>query len=420
VVEKKGTSASINAICFNGRRVIYGDDETAVVMDTTTKMEVDRIEIGSYIWHMTVSHCGGVLFVGCEDNTGRVADIKTKKIITLKDHTDVVRGIIECEEADVLTCSDDKTIRRWNRLTGECIRTYAGHSDRVLSILYDKKTKRIFSGSDDRTIMVCNAGTGEQIGVMNGHSDWVTSLAFVNYTTIVSSSWDNTLKMWDITTMKEIKTMSSHTDFVYSVAATPDGQYVVSGSDDNTVKVWRVATGECITTLSHHSDHVNHVAVSPDGRFIASGGYDRIMHLIRVSPPFPFIVHEGSLANSSQATSDHQLLSDGTLLRVGQSSVVARIPFSVTFIEHNSKNNHESSFSAHSEESARQWMEAFNAVQNNLVLHPDKQSFTSRNMISRYRFDLLQTISIVHKRNNNQVFIPKDIMKIIGNYLVCV
>jgi hypothetical protein len=39
-------------------------------------------------------------------------------------------------------------------------------------------------------------------------------------------------------------------------------------------------------------------------------------------------------------------------------------------------------------------------------------------MISRYRFDLLQTISIVHKRNNNHVFIPKDIMKIIGNYLV--
>jgi WD40 repeat protein len=212
--------------------------------------------------------------------------------------------------------------------------------------------------------------------------------------------------------------MSSHTSYIYSVAVTPDGQFVISGSDDNTVKVWSIATGECITTLSHHTNWVLKVAVSPDGRFIASGGHDMIFHLIRVSPPFPFVVHEGSLTNSSQATDDHRLLSDGTLLRVGHSSVVTRIPFSVNFIEHNNNNNCESSFSAPSEESARQWMEAISAVRNNRVLHPDKQSYTSQNMMSRYRFDLLQTISIVHKRSYNHVFIPKDVIKIIGNYIV--
>ena len=39
MVEKKGTSASINAICFDGRRVIYSDDKAVVVMDTTTRMD---------------------------------------------------------------------------------------------------------------------------------------------------------------------------------------------------------------------------------------------------------------------------------------------------------------------------------------------------------------------------------------------
>jgi hypothetical protein len=417
VVEKKETRDSISAICFDGRRVIYGDYTTAVVMDTTTRMEVDRFEIGSYICHLAVTDGGGFLLVGCLDTTGRVVDLKTKKMITLNGHTRVVRCIIECEDTDVLTCSYDRTIRLWNRLTGECIRSYSGHSDWVRSIVYDRKTKRIFSGSDDCTIIVWNAETGEQIGVLKGHSGYVTSLAFVNATTIVSGFGNKIVKIWDIMTMKEVKTLSSHTNAVWSVAVTPDGQYVVSGSWDNTVKVSSIATGECITTLSHHSKSVLKVAVSPDGRFIASGGVD-MFHLIRVSPPFAFIVHEGSLTNSSQATNDHQLLSDGTLLRIGQSSVVARIPFSVNFIEHNSKNNNESSFSAPSEESARQWMEAISAVRNNLALHPDKQSYTSQNMISRYRFDLLQTISIVLKRNNNHVFIPKDIMKIIGNYLV--
>jgi WD40 repeat protein len=231
---------------------------------------------------------------GCGDNTGRVVDLKTKTMITLKGHTDVVRCIIECEDRYVLTCSDDKAISLWNRLTGECIRTYSGHRNWVFCILYDKKTKRVISASGDGAIIVWNVETSEQIGVMKGHSGGVSSLAFVNETTIVSGSDDDSVKMWDITTMKEIKTMSSHTGYVMSVAVTPDWQFVVLGLGDETVKVSSIATGECITTLSHHSDWVNKVAVSPDGRFIASGGDDKMFYLLSVNPPFEVFLSSNS------------------------------------------------------------------------------------------------------------------------------
>ena len=95
MVEKKGTRKNIYAICFDGRRVISGDDKTAVVMDTTTRMEVDRIEIGSLIWHLTVADGGEFLLVACMDNTGRVVAMKTKKTITLNGHTGAVCCIIE-------------------------------------------------------------------------------------------------------------------------------------------------------------------------------------------------------------------------------------------------------------------------------------------------------------------------------------
>jgi WD40 repeat protein len=287
------------AIWFDKTRVVYGDNMTAVVKDTSTRMEIDRIEMGAYIWDVKVTECGGFLLAGCDDNTGRVVDLKTKTMITLKGHTGAVDCIIECEDRYVLTCSYDTTIRLWNRLTGECIRTYSGHSNWVNCILYDKKTKRVISASGDGTIIVWNVETGEQIGVMKGHSNWVRSLAFVNATTIVSGSSDKTVKMWDITTMKEIKTMSSHAGFVMSVAVTPDGQFVVSGSVDKTVKVWSIATGECITTLSHHSNQVNKVAVSPDGRFIASGGDDKMFHLLSVNPPFEVFLSSHQLNSDS-------------------------------------------------------------------------------------------------------------------------
>jgi WD40 repeat protein len=92
VVGKKGTRNYISAICFE---VIYGDSRTAVVMDTTTRMEVDRIEIGSFIWHLTVADGGEFLLVACMDNTGRVVAMKTKKTITLNGHTGAVCCIIE-------------------------------------------------------------------------------------------------------------------------------------------------------------------------------------------------------------------------------------------------------------------------------------------------------------------------------------
>ena len=427
---KKGTRRKICAICFDGRRVIYGDDTTAVVMETTTRMEVDRIEIGSFINHMTVTDGGGFLLVGCDDSTGRVVDMKTKKMITLNGHTDFVYCIIECEDTDVLTCSLDKTIRRWNRLTGECTQTYTGHSDWVRSIVYDKKTKRIFSGSDDRKIRVWNAATGAKIGLMKGHRDWVTSLAFVNATTIVSGSRDKTLKIWDITKRKEVKTMSSHAGLVYSVAVTPDGQFAVSGSSDETVKMWSIATGECIATLSHHSRFVYKVAVSPDGRFIASGGSDDVFYLLSVTPPFSCIVCEG-LLNPSAA--DHRLLSDGRLLKgdIALCSITPSTSCTVdtetgfTLKNHqsssnnsNSNDNSSVSLSAPSASSAQQWIEAICAVRRYLTLHPDKRPYTTQQILTRYRFDLLQTFSILNKRSYHRVIIPKDVMQVIGNYLV--
>jgi hypothetical protein len=86
----------------------------------------------------------------------------------------------------------------------------------------------------------------------------------------------------------------------------------------------------------------------------------------------------------------------------------------------NSKNNDNGSVSliAPSESSAQQWVEVIGAVRYNLTIHPDKRPNTSQQILSRYRFDSLQTISIVHRRSrSDRIFIPKDVMLIISDYL---
>ena len=227
--------------------------------------------------------------------------------------------------------------------------------------------------------------------------------------------------------------MSSHTDTVRSVAVTPDGLHVVSGSGDRTVKVWSIATGECITTLSHHSDQVFKVAVSPDGQFIASGCWDSIFHLLSVTPPFSCIVNKGLLALYGKDLSDHRLLSDGRLLQGDiavcsithstSCSLDAELRFTLKNYPSSSgsSNNNDNScvtLCTPSASSAQQWVEAIYAVRHTLSLHPNRRPNTKQKILSRHRFDLLQTISIINKRNYSRVLIPKDVMRVIGNYTV--
>ena len=72
----------------------------------------------------------------------------------------------------------------------------------------------------------------------------------------------------------QITNLTGHSNYVYSVAFSPDGNYVVSGSDDNTAKVWEYDTGNVITTFTGHSDDVRSVAFSPDGNYVVSGSWD--------------------------------------------------------------------------------------------------------------------------------------------------
>ena len=273
--------------CFvmTATSVYVGSKDAVTVYDTMTRRKKESIPASGYINDISLSRDGKSLFVAYYDGTASIVNIDTRKEVILDGHESSVRCIIQGEGTDVLTCSDDETIRRWNSLTGECLKVYRGHTDWVSSVLYDETTKRIFSASDDATIIVWNGETGEKIGVMEGHGHWVRSLTRVNSTTIASGSVDGTIKLWGMATLACIKTMSIGKG-VHSVAVTPDGQYLISGTDDSKVKVRSVATGQCLHNLACHNGRVCKVAVSPDGRFIASSGYDNKVYLHSVSPPF--------------------------------------------------------------------------------------------------------------------------------------
>jgi len=68
---------------------------------------------------------------------------------------------------NIFSASDDNTIKEWDAGTGECVKTLAGHKDRVTSAVYSPDGKKILSASDDGTIKEWDAGTGQCLKTHN-------------------------------------------------------------------------------------------------------------------------------------------------------------------------------------------------------------------------------------------------------------
>lgn len=52
-----------------------------------------------------------------------------------------------------------------------------------------------------------------------------------------------------------------------------------SASFDSTVRLWDVERGVCVHTLTKHQEPVYSVAFSPDGQYLASGSFDKCVHI---------------------------------------------------------------------------------------------------------------------------------------------
>jgi WD40 repeat protein len=91
------------------------------------------------------------------------------------------------------------TLRLWELATGQCVRTFEGHTDDVDSVSISPDGRWGLSGSDDKT-----------------------------------------LRLWELATGQCLRTFEGHTDNVDSVSISPDGRWALSGSEDKTLRLWEL------------------------------------------------------------------------------------------------------------------------------------------------------------------------------------
>ncbi|KAL3957551.1 hypothetical protein ACCO45_008129 [Purpureocillium lilacinum] len=110
----------------------------------------------------------------------------------------------------MLTGSGDKSIKLWSLADYTCIRTYEGHTNSVLKVVWlnmpaskeqSKKPVQFASAGGDGLVKVWDANTGEAECTLDNHEDRVWALAVHPGTnTIASGSGDSTVTFWKDTT----------------------------------------------------------------------------------------------------------------------------------------------------------------------------------------------------------------------------
>ena len=172
---------------------------------------------------------------------------------------------------------------------GQMPDTFLRYPKWVSSIAFSPDGTQLASGSfDTTTIRLWNVMTGEHIRTLEGHIGRINSIAFSpDGTQLASGSFDTTIRLWNVMTGEHIRTFEGHTSNIGSIAFSPDGTQLASGSSDTTIRLWDVMTGENLQTrrglqssdedegflfnAEYYTWGILTVAFSPDGSTLAIG-----------------------------------------------------------------------------------------------------------------------------------------------------
>jgi len=212
-----------------------------------------------------------VIVSSAKDNTVRVWE-NARPTVIIQEFSSKIKSMCMFKNHSAITGNYDGSIKVWDILSGNLLRTFGSHDGPVLCLTMPKSDVVMASGGQDGTVRLWEADSGEQCMVLRGHTDSVSAVLLSNKEDfVVSGSKDGTIRFW----VEKEAVLQGHTSTVCSLALASKEKFLVSASEDETVRLWNYRTEEQIHVFRGHAGPVLSVDIPEKfGSFIVSGGKD--------------------------------------------------------------------------------------------------------------------------------------------------
>jgi WD40 repeat protein len=151
-------------------------------------------------------------------------------------------GVLAASATYAIGATEANTLVMWSTANRELIRTFEGHSSKVLAAATNEAADLMVSASDDGTAILWELSSGRIRHVLRGHTGSVFAVALSpDARLVVTGGPDNTVRLWDAETGSQLAVFGGHDFWVNAVAVVNYGRQVLSGSEDKTLILWDIA-----------------------------------------------------------------------------------------------------------------------------------------------------------------------------------
>jgi WD40 repeat protein/serine/threonine protein kinase len=147
----------------------------------------------------------------------------------------------------------------------------------VHSIAFSADGRYLASGGSDGKVRIRDLTGPLLVQTLSAHAGFVVSVAFnpTNHARLASLGSDGRLRLWEWEKGEEIRSWpadgTKDYGLAYSVAFSPDGQWLAAPGESGEMRVWDINSREIKFRLAGHLESARCVAFSPDGHLIATG-----------------------------------------------------------------------------------------------------------------------------------------------------
>lgn len=235
-----------------GSRVQIFSSKTRKVVKTISRFSVDDIAHSG-----NIRRDGRILVAGGESGAIQAFDVKSRAILkTWKEHKQPVwvTQWHPSEITNLMSCSDDRTVRLWDLPSDKSMTTFNGHQDYVrCGAFMPAQSGLLVSGSYDQTVRLWDSRIGGKAVMIFKHAAPIEAVLPMPSGTAVLATSDNTISVLDIVAAKPIHMLRNHQKTVTALSLANNGERLLSGGLDGHVKIFETTGWNVVGGLKYPS-----------------------------------------------------------------------------------------------------------------------------------------------------------------------